>query len=87
MFSEEELLGRIEELELTIDEIRDEHEIQLEKITKKLKDEEQTRLRKYELIEKKIHRVAMICEKNRKDYCQARENYTHERDRAAKLGT
>jgi len=78
MFSEEELLGRIEELELTIDEIRDEHEIQLEKITKKLKDEEQTRystkiktsilqfrLRKYELIEKKIHRVAIICEKNR----------------------
>ena len=78
MFSEEELLGRIEELELTIDEIREEHELQLEKITKKLKDEEQTRysvenktrilqfrLRKYELIEKKIHRVAMICEKNR----------------------
>ena len=43
MFSEEELLGRIEELELTIDEIREEHELQLEKITKKLKDEEQTR--------------------------------------------
>ena len=43
MFSEEQLLGRIEELELTIDEIREEHELQLEKITKKLKDEEQTR--------------------------------------------
>lgn len=43
MFSEEELLGRIEELEMTIDEIRDEHELQLEKITKKLKEEENKR--------------------------------------------
>lgn len=43
MFSEEELLSRIEELELTIDEIRDEHELQLEKITKQLKEEENIR--------------------------------------------